>query len=222
MSFKALQWAAIVILPIGGPAAKATLCALAWHLNHETGLCNPSIETLAMEIGASENTVRAALAALEQMGVITIERRTNRTHHFRLHIGWGIAAVTNGRRGSKTEPQMPPRGVQSTNPKTAAVGVQNLNRRGSKFEPESWKEPGKVVAPTAPVRERRAARRTAPDPESQKTSLIVARERDLGGSLPHGSPGEEHEAQQERPRRTAADLLLALVADVQRAARRVH
>lgn len=218
MSFKALQWAAIVVLPNGGPAAKATLCVLAWHHNHKTGRCDPSIETMAIEIGASENTVRAALEALERPGVIAIVRGTNRTHQFKLNIGWGIPAFSAEPRGSKSEPLKRPRGVQSTNPKTAVAGVQNLNRRGSESEPESWKEPGKGVAPTAPSKARRAARRTTDhDSKDQKSSPIATRERGLGGPPAHGSSGGGREARQGRPSRTSRDAMEELVRDVNKA-----
>ena len=46
---------------IGNPTAKHVLLLLAWHKNKDTGLCCPSLETLAKESELSKNTIRSAI-----------------------------------------------------------------------------------------------------------------------------------------------------------------
>lgn len=50
---------------------KLVLLMLASHMNAATGLCNPSIKTLALECCCSESTVKLALVALARQGLIS-------------------------------------------------------------------------------------------------------------------------------------------------------
>ena len=57
------------------PAAKIVLYWLADHHNGETGLCFPSLKTLAGECEMDVATVKRHLAALEDMGLIERHKR---------------------------------------------------------------------------------------------------------------------------------------------------
>lgn len=62
-----------------GPCAKLVLLALANRHNQETGRCDPSIETIASDIGISERSVRAGLRELERERLISTTHRVQRT-----------------------------------------------------------------------------------------------------------------------------------------------
>lgn len=57
------------------PAAKIVLYWLADHYNEKTGLCFPSLKTLAEECEMNRSTVLRHLDALEEMGFIVRDRR---------------------------------------------------------------------------------------------------------------------------------------------------
>ena len=73
MSYSALDWALPkVIMDVN---AKSCLVVLAYHHNCDTGLCCPSVSTIAEKMGVkSLNTVRKAIKTLEAMGLLTLER----------------------------------------------------------------------------------------------------------------------------------------------------
>lgn len=60
-------------------SAKLTLFALANRHNQETGRCDPSVETLSLDVGLSERAVRAGIRALEKARFITTTHRNIRT-----------------------------------------------------------------------------------------------------------------------------------------------
>lgn len=60
-------------------SGKLVFCALAHHHNHETGRCDPSLETLAEELGISVRAVRDGLRSLEKAKLIETVHRTVRT-----------------------------------------------------------------------------------------------------------------------------------------------
>lgn len=57
------------------PAAKIVLYWLADHYNEETGLCFPSLKTLASECEMNKSTLIRHLDALEEMGLIERDKR---------------------------------------------------------------------------------------------------------------------------------------------------
>lgn len=73
MSYSALDWALPkVIMDVN---AKSCLVVLAYHHNGDTGLCCPSISTIAEKMGVkSLNTVRKAIKTLEEMKLLKLER----------------------------------------------------------------------------------------------------------------------------------------------------
>lgn len=73
MSYAAIDWAMPKV--IKDVNAKSCLVVLAYHHNKETGLCCPSISTIADEMGVrSLNTVRKAIGTLVEMKLLTMSR----------------------------------------------------------------------------------------------------------------------------------------------------
>lgn len=73
MSYAAIDWAMPKV--IKDVNAKSCLVVLAYHHNKETGLCCPSISTIADEMGVrSLNTVRKAIGVLVEMNLLTMSR----------------------------------------------------------------------------------------------------------------------------------------------------
>lgn len=73
MSYAAIDWAMPKV--IKDVNAKSCLVVLAYHHNKETGLCCPSISTIADEMGVrSLNTVRKAIGVLVKMNLLTMSR----------------------------------------------------------------------------------------------------------------------------------------------------
>lgn len=81
------KWPKGVTLP-----GKLVLFALANRHNQETGRCDPSVKTIAKDLGISERSVQEGLRSLEQEGlIVTVERvqrsgrgRKNLTNRYRL------------------------------------------------------------------------------------------------------------------------------------------
>lgn len=73
MSYAAIDWAMPKV--IKDVNAKSCLVVLAYHHNKKTGLCCPSISTIADEMGVrSLNTVRKAIGVLVEMNLLTMSR----------------------------------------------------------------------------------------------------------------------------------------------------
>jgi biotin operon repressor len=69
MSFQAMTWAVEQELPA---LQKLVLLMLANCSNHHTGQCNPSHERLAKECGMSRTSVKDAIRALSEKGLVEI------------------------------------------------------------------------------------------------------------------------------------------------------
>lgn len=77
------------------PCAKLVLVALANRHNQETGRCDPSISTIAKDLGISQRSVQNGLRELEKAkAVVTIERKArtgrgklNMTNRYRISGG---------------------------------------------------------------------------------------------------------------------------------------
>ena len=63
----------------------AVLCELSRHENEDTHVCCPSIPTLAYHCHTSRNTIINAIQYLQKMGILTIERRTDKTNRTTSH-----------------------------------------------------------------------------------------------------------------------------------------
>ena len=100
------------------PTAKFILWLLADHTNGKTKRCDPSIATLSNESGFHPSTVKHAIAALEQAGVIEVLRSNGNRNQYvvtssrerpvaendRLHTTTGPVAE-NDRTGSGARPE---------------------------------------------------------------------------------------------------------------------
>ena len=72
MSFQAMTWAVEQNLPTN---QKMVLLMLANRTNHDTGRCDPSHNRLAADCGMGVTTLKRALAALEQAGLLSVIHR---------------------------------------------------------------------------------------------------------------------------------------------------
>ena len=76
----------------GKPLPAATLLTWCWlqhHTNRETGLCFPTVNTLAKEIGVSKRAVQKSLAHLETLGSVKVQHRQNRPSLYTLVYAQG-------------------------------------------------------------------------------------------------------------------------------------
>lgn len=72
MSFEAMTWAVKQPLPA---MQKLALLMLANRCNGDTGQCNPSHDRLIEDCGMSKSALKAAIKALEDKGLLTIQQR---------------------------------------------------------------------------------------------------------------------------------------------------
>lgn len=130
MSFQAMAWAVKQKLPA---KEKLTLLMLANYASNEAGDCYPSISTLVEDTGLSKDSVIRAIKALEDAGLVAINRRqmdgVNLPNSYRLNLR-GVVAVCD-------------QGSRSQQGGVVAVCDSNLS-----VEPVS--EPKQLSAPTAP------------------------------------------------------------------------
>lgn len=100
MSFSAMAWASRQLPECAHQ--KLLLLMLASHVNDETGLCNPSINTLALECCMGPTSVKKHLGALERLGLI-VKQSGSRTqsNHYKLSTGVGRHAANVGRGATK-------------------------------------------------------------------------------------------------------------------------
>lgn len=79
MSVKAIRWALEVSTAHGlNHTHRLVLIALGNSHNERTGMCFPSVETIARDAGLSERRAQSALRALASMGLIYINKRSER------------------------------------------------------------------------------------------------------------------------------------------------
>ena len=67
-------------------STRLVLFALAYHHNPQTGLCNPSIVTLARETKLARSTVLTSLSALESSHLILRKPVTGRSTSYELNL----------------------------------------------------------------------------------------------------------------------------------------
>ena len=90
MSTSAMQW--VRKLQVGNPVRKAIVYVLADHHNHDTGLCCPSVETIAREANASVRATALHLGWLKARGVISADTTHGRhSNRYVLNFNWNPA-----------------------------------------------------------------------------------------------------------------------------------
>ncbi|HSG19641.1 MAG TPA: helix-turn-helix domain-containing protein [Burkholderiaceae bacterium] len=100
MSYQDMGWATQQQLP---SLQKLILIMLASHVNPKTRQCNPSHATLARECGMSITAIKKHMAAIEQAGLITVQRTTKeglkQSNHYTLSTPQGVGrhATIDGR-----------------------------------------------------------------------------------------------------------------------------
>lgn len=75
----------------GAPSLKLTLVVLANHMNRKTGLCNPSLAKVALQVGLSEKQTRILLHKLKNDGYISVAKNAfggspGSTPHYKIHL----------------------------------------------------------------------------------------------------------------------------------------
>ena len=100
MSFQAMAWAVEQDLPV---KQKMVLLMLANRTNHDTGRCDPSMDKLSKDCGMSKTSVKEAIRALKELGLVNvIDRRIGDiclTNHYVLNMsisGGGRAPHARG------------------------------------------------------------------------------------------------------------------------------
>ena len=117
--------------------AKLTLAVLASHVNHESGVCNPSVALLASEAGLSERTVQRVLRLLESAGVVeVVEAGGGRSwkSSYRIHPGKGVRLSPFVRKGDTKTPFTPERVSESPE------RVSHSRIKGDTVTPEQVRE----------------------------------------------------------------------------------
>jgi DNA-binding MarR family transcriptional regulator len=112
------------------PSEKQVLSILAWHHNHETELCNPSVGLIVEETNLSRHGVINATKVLSMVGLITKDRKQNgKSWSIILHTDKILTKeeyqILTGKRCSVSEP------VSSV---SEPVEVQSVVKTGSVTE----------------------------------------------------------------------------------------
>lgn len=199
--------------------------AVLWHVGDghraETGVCDLSPEAISRRLGCSIKRVRSALKKHVKAGLLTRQRRFQMPSVYTLnfdqagsvHSANELAPVGKSIRTSEVD-------VSSTS--LAAPGQSEVDVSCKRSGPRGAKKTVTVcegVAPTAPARERRAALgTTADDSKGHRPIPIAARaSAPREGAPTHGDECAPQEARQgDKTARKAADLLQALICDVNR------
>lgn len=77
MSVIAMDWAMTLRGLDMTPVQRVVLFVLCHHHNGKTGQCNPTMETVGAEAGITARAAREAIRALEHIGLVRSEKRTN-------------------------------------------------------------------------------------------------------------------------------------------------
>lgn len=77
------------------PTERLVAYMLADHHNADTGRCDPSFETLEEETGLCRRTLGRAVARLEKMGHITLQKRKGTRHSYSLHPALRVPTQEN-------------------------------------------------------------------------------------------------------------------------------
>jgi hypothetical protein len=157
MSFEAMTWAVKQKLPA---LQKLVLLMLANRTNHDTGQCNPRHRLLSEDCGMSETSVKVAIRALADAGLLTIQERRIESvqlpNQYVLHIpgaqpeGGGACGAGGvgrntppGGRHTPTEPGREP-GRETNTPHTPQGGqagdADASKKRGSAVCFKTWLE----------------------------------------------------------------------------------
>ncbi|NIJ79599.1 helix-turn-helix domain-containing protein [Xanthomonas cannabis] len=116
MSFQALTWAVQQQLPV---QQKMVLLMLANRTNPDHGRCDPSHQKLAADCGMSSDSVKRAIRALADQGLLSIRRRrdgdVSLPNQYDLHLdGWVLRAPTGSVEHPRWEHTDPTVGADST------------------------------------------------------------------------------------------------------------
>ena len=107
-------------------SAKLVLLYLSRVSNRE-GVCFPSLATIGEHCGYSKNTVRKALAELEQAGLLTMERGYQTTHNGRTRCTCNTYTILTPTKERCPTAAAEPEGVQPVHGEGAAVERERID-----------------------------------------------------------------------------------------------
>lgn len=147
---------------------RLTLCVLCQWVNRESGECFPSVATIAAHAAMSENSVRAAVRRLVEVGAVTVERRKDATGESASNLytilGYDPPAKKEG--GTSTIEVPVPQPLKGG----TATGVQTVPQP---LHPNVVKENKEVNSAHAPTDHDGSSREREPDEELGRRALIA-------------------------------------------------
>ena len=138
MSVKAIGWA--FEQKLDDPLAKLVLLALADHYNESTGNAWLSIDRFVTVTEGSRSTVIRKLKKLEQVGLISREKRYNKTDVYRINFsGVTLTRVTETPQKESTGVTQTPLGVSQRHTNTyGTLNINNNSKTSSKQKVSDW------------------------------------------------------------------------------------
>lgn len=154
MSFEAMAWAVRQELPC---QQKIVLVMLADRVNKDTGLCCPSMDRLAKDCGLSKSSVKQAIRALREKGLVAARRRTDGTTNLSNEYFLPVNSAEGGSGGGASDTPVvgnsgaPDDGVGREAPQGGACGARGVGRETPpNLEGEPVREPERARATRLP------------------------------------------------------------------------
>lgn len=115
---------------------RLTLLALADRAD-EDGYCWPSVATLVQKCRSGESTIRRHLKELEELGVLRIVRRTNKSSEYWIQLDRLRQATPRSETTSQSEGSQ----IETTTPQSEQLGGPRSSGGGSQIETQYINEP---------------------------------------------------------------------------------
>jgi hypothetical protein len=87
-----IAYRAILCVPGLSPGERAVGCAILSHFNEDTGQCDPGVARLAAMVGVKRDTVFAAVAKLQALGILSKTTYGGKSHRNSYAIDWDRCA----------------------------------------------------------------------------------------------------------------------------------
>jgi Helix-turn-helix domain len=154
MSYQATGW--VIEFSKSTLGARLVLLTLSYHMNNETGICFPSLDTIAKECRMTKAGVIQAMERLEESGELEVERTeggSGNVNRYRMPLfasWWEIARKIDPQKGKKGKPYYE-KGKAETEETVNPIrekGIQGLpeqKREQERLEQEIEQEPSTLV-----------------------------------------------------------------------------
>lgn len=187
MSWAAIERAMRVRVDLS-PSARLVLIDLAYHENRDTGESFPGVDTICEEVGRGESTVRAALARLRTLKLVTVIEHPT-TPGFPKKAGHQPTCyhVEGSRIQTREGSRIGTRGVQDSEgrgPESGGGQVQNLdpNRKGEPQGEPQGEPPPSAVAPRATASPRSPSAPVLTEEENEIVDTLIRASRRARGN----------------------------------------